>query len=128
MADYLHFNSRDEFHRIDISKIVYFQSDGNYTNIMLTNKVKVVIGISLTKLEQYLSDTLKEKASCFVRVGKCFIININYILSINALGQSMILTDYSQFSYKVSISKDALKKLKDVMVTSVLKSQTKLNK
>lgn len=128
MADYLHFNSRDEFHRIDISKIVYFQSDGNYTNIMLTNKVKVVIGISLTKLEQYLSDTLKEKASCFVRVGKCFIININYILSINALGQNMILTDYSQFSYKVSISKDALKKLKDVMVTSVLKSQTKLNK
>lgn len=128
MADYLHFNSRDEFHRIDISKIVYFQSDGNYTNIMLDNKVKVVIGISLTKLEQYLSDTLKEKASCFVRVGKCFIININYILSINALGQNMILTDYSQFSYKVSISKDALKKLKDVMVTSVLKSQTKLNK
>ena len=35
---YLHLNTRDEFLRMDISKIVYFEADGNYTNIMLANK------------------------------------------------------------------------------------------
>lgn len=30
---YLYLNSRDEFFRLDISKIVYFESDGNYTQL-----------------------------------------------------------------------------------------------
>lgn len=122
MADYLHFNSRDEFHRIDISKIVYFQSDGNYTDIVLANGAKVVFGISLTRLETYLSESLKEKARCFIRVGKCFIINTDYMLSINTIGQSLILTDYNQACCRIPISKEALKKLKDIMVASVLKA------
>ena len=35
-TNFLFFNSRDELLRLDISKIVYFESDGNYTNIILT--------------------------------------------------------------------------------------------
>ena len=122
MADFLFFNSRDEFDRIDISKIICFESDGNYTNIILTNKIKVVIGITLSKMEQYLSDSLKEKASCFARVGKCCIINMNYILRINVLKQYIVLTDYNTSHYQVSVSKDELKKLKDILVTSILKN------
>ena len=30
-TNFLFFNSRDELLRLDISKIVYFESDGNYT-------------------------------------------------------------------------------------------------
>lgn len=122
MTNYFYFNTRDEFDRIDISKIVCFQSDGNYTNVVLTNKMKIVLGISLSKMEKYLSDSLKEKAGCFARVGKSCIINVNYILRINVLKQYVVLTDYDTSSYQVSMSKDALKKLKDIMVTSVLKN------
>ena len=104
MTNYLFFNTRDEFDRIDISKIVCFQSDGNYTNVVLTNKIKVVLGISLSKMEKYLSDTLREKASCFVRVGKSCIINVNYILRINVLKQYVVLTDYDTSNYQVTIS------------------------
>lgn len=124
MTNYLYFNTRDEFDRIDIAKIICFQSDGNYTNVVLTNKVKIVLSISLGKLEKYLSDSLKEKAGCFVRVGKSCIINVNYILRINVLKQYIVLTDYDTSNYQVSISKDALKKLKDIMVASVLKSSS----
>ena len=122
MADFLYFNTRDEFDRIDISRIICFQSDGNYTNVVLTNKLKIVLGISLSKMESYLSSSLKEKASCFARVGKGCIINMNYILRINVLKQYVVLTDYDTSNYQVSISKDALKKLKDIMVKSVLKN------
>ena len=37
---YIYLNSRDEFLRVDITKIVYFEADGNYTHIILNNKVK----------------------------------------------------------------------------------------
>lgn len=122
--DYLYFNSRDEFDRIDISRIICFEADGNYTNIILTNKLKVVIGISMSRMEQYISDSLKEKASCFVRIGKSCILNLNYILKINVLKQHAILTDYEGTAYQVNISKEALKRLKDIMVASVLKNST----
>ncbi len=45
--NYLFFNSRDEFLRIDISKIVYFEASGNYTNIILANKIKGTISMNL---------------------------------------------------------------------------------
>lgn len=37
---YLHLVSRDEFMRVDVSKIVYVEADGNYTNIILANQPK----------------------------------------------------------------------------------------
>ena len=124
MNDYLYFNTRDEFDRIDISRIVFFEADGNYTNIMLTGNLKVVIGINLSRMEQYLSDSLREKASCFARVGKSCIINLNNVLKINILKQNVVLTDYGSTTCHVGISKDALKKLKDIMVTSVLRKSS----
>lgn len=67
---FLHLNSRDEFLRIDISKIVCFEADGNYTCIVLVNGQKSVVGMNLARMRQMLVDTLKEDASVFARIGK----------------------------------------------------------
>lgn len=71
---YLHLNSRDEFLRIDVSKIVYFEADGNYTNIILSNRLKGVVCMNLARMQKMLTDRLKEQASIFIRVGKKYII------------------------------------------------------
>ena len=47
ITNYLFFNSRDELLRIDVSKIVYFESDGNYTYVILTNKMRCPIAMNL---------------------------------------------------------------------------------
>ena len=62
---YLHLNSRDEFLRIDIRKIVYFEADGNYTNIVLANKLKGVFCMNFSHMQHVLSERLKEQASIF---------------------------------------------------------------
>ena len=36
----LYFNTRDELNRIDVAKIVYFEADGNYTDIVMVNKLR----------------------------------------------------------------------------------------
>ena len=125
MNDYLYFNSRDEFLRLDISKIMYFESDGNYTNIVMANKLKCTVGLNLSQVEKYLSAALKEKARCFVRIGKCCILNTHHIVRIDVPHQYVVVTDYTQGGYQIPISKDALKQLKQVMVQSVLKTVTK---
>lgn len=114
-SDYLYFNSRDELLRMDIGKIVYFEADGNYTNIILCNKLRGVICMNLAQTEKALTERLKEKAGCFARIGKRYIINMNYIYQINILKQRLVLSDYSSFAFQVEISREALKKLKEIV-------------
>ncbi|MCD8291362.1 MAG: LytTR family transcriptional regulator DNA-binding domain-containing protein [Prevotella sp.] len=116
---YLYLNSRDEFFRVDVSKIVYFEADGNYTNFMLSNKLKGVVLMNLTQMKDTLSNRLKEQASIFARVGKRFIINLSYVYHIDVSKQRLTLTDGEKFAYNLPISKDALKKLKDLFLVSV---------
>lgn len=111
---YLHLNSRDEFHKIDTSKIVYFEADGNYTNIITANKLKCVVGTNLTGMQKLLSDNLKERATMFVRIGKKHIINHSYIYRISLSKQQLVLSDCENFAFALSISKEALKKLREL--------------
>lgn len=111
---YLYLNSRDELLRIDISKIVYFEADGNYTNIVLANQLKGVVCMNLARMQEMLSERLKEQASIFARVGKRHIINHTYVYQVNVLRQKLVLSDGERFAFSLDISKEALKKLKEL--------------
>ena len=116
---YLYLNSRDELFRIDISKIVYFEAEGNYTNFVLSNKLKGAVCMNLAQMQQVLSDSLKESASIFARVGKRYIVNLTYVYQIGVLRQKLILSDGEVFAYQLDISKEALKKLKEMFISSI---------
>lgn len=117
---YLYLNSRDEFLRIDICKIVFFEADGNYTNIVLANQLKGVVCMNLARMQQVLSDRLKEQASIFARVGKKHIINLSYVYQINVLKQRLVLSDGDNFTFSLEVSKEALKNLREFYVSSKL--------
>lgn len=116
---YLYLNSRDELYRIDTSKIVYFEAEGNYTNVVLSNKLRGSVCMNLAQMQQVLSDSLKEAASIFARVGKRYIVNLSYVYQISVLRQKLILSDGEVFTYQLNISKEALKKLKELFVNSI---------
>lgn len=116
---YLYLNSRDEFFRVDISKIVYFESDGNYTNIILNNKMKGTVCMNLAQMQNILSESLKDAAGIFARVGKRHIVNLTFVYQIAILRQKLTLSDGENFEYQISVSKDALKKLRDMYVAKV---------
>lgn len=118
---YLYLNTRDEFYRIDISKIVYFESDGNYTHMVLNNGTKGTLGMNLASMQSTLVKALGEKSSTFVRVGKRHIINQQYIFAIMILRQRMVLSDGENFEYVLPVSKEALKALRDLMVSNSVK-------
>lgn len=116
---YLYLNSRDEFFRVDISKIVYFESDGNYTNIILNNKMKATVCMNLAQMQEVLNESLKEGARIFARIGKRHIINLSYVYQIAILRQRLVLSDGENFEYHLSISKEALKKLRDMYISNI---------
>lgn len=120
MSKYLYINSRDELFKLDVSKVVFFEADGNYTHFMMSHgKLKGSVCMSLTQMQSLLSLSLKEEASNFARIGKRYIINLNYVYQIAVLKQTLILSDGERFVYQLSISKDALKSLKEKFVERI---------
>ena len=65
---FLFLNTKDELLRLDIDKIVYFESDGNYTNVVMINKLKNKVSCNLSQIEKILADKLKERATVFMIV------------------------------------------------------------
>ena len=112
----LYFNTRDELNRIDVSKIVYFEADGNYTTVVMVNKLRAAICMNLGEMEKALTEQLGPEDRTFMRIGKRFIINMQYIYQINVLKQQLILSDYDHFAFQISISKEALRKVKELML------------
>lgn len=117
MAEYFYFNSRDELLRISKSCIVFIEAAGNYTIINQINGEKGTIGIAMAKIEKMLtSSSGDDKVAKFARIGKSHIINLNYVFRINPLKQELVLSDQKTFSYTLDVSKDALRKLKDLLI------------
>jgi DNA-binding LytR/AlgR family response regulator len=109
------FNSRDELLRVKIDTIVYFEADGNYTYVVTKNKLKGVLGMSLIKIEQTLTQQFGKEARMFMRVGKRFIVNYEYVYSINIGKQRLVLSDLERFAYQLQVSKEALRCMKNLL-------------
>lgn len=121
MMEYIYFNSRDELLRLRITEIAYFESDGNYCNVVTANKLRSPIGMNLTNLEHALDKQLGNEATTFIRIGKRFIVNKRYICKVNIPKQRLVITDYDRFTFQLPISRDALKQLKALITLSTEK-------
>ena len=75
--------------------------------------------MNLSQMQSALTQSLKEAASIFARVGKSHIINLNYVYQIAILRQRLTLSDGEHFEYVVSVSKEALKKLRSLYISGL---------
>ena len=112
----IYFNSRDKLIRLDIQKIVYFEGDGNYTYIVTANKQKVCVTMNLSHTEEALAAQLGDNAKQFMRIGKRFIVNMNYIYQVDIQKQTLMLSDCEHFLFQMPVSKEALKTVKELVI------------
>ena len=98
---YIYIITRDELVRLDCSKVVYMVGDGNYTDIVLVNKQKHSICMNLSRMQQLVSESLREQASFFVRIGKRFIVNLSFVYKVQPLQKSLVLTDGVNFAVSI---------------------------
>lgn len=123
MDNILLFSTRDELTRIQLERVMYFEADANYTKVVFSNGVTATLLTSLVHLEKLIAGVLIEKNSIFVRIGKRYIINSAYLFQINVLRQRLVLSDLaSPYTATLSVSKDALRKLKALYTTPVRRS------
>lgn len=117
-TDYLYINTRDELFKVDLDKMIYAMAEGNYVNMYFRNGQRIIICTSLQSLEQMILGVIaKNKRGIFIRIGRRYIVNNNYITHVNVLKQQLVLSDMDVVKPIVlSVSKEALKTLKQAMV------------
>ena len=116
MKHLLLFNTRDQLLRLDISRVVYFEADGNYTHVVAMNKLKSTIGATLARTETALAQQLGEQARRFMRVGKRFIVNLDFVYSVDLAHQRLVMSDMATFAFQLPVSKDALRRMRELIV------------
>ena len=110
---YLTISTPTESVRFAPDKIVYILADGNYSEFYQVDKNKNVLVLQLGKVEEEIDQQLGAEASAFIRIGKSYIINRNYIYHIKVQKKELVLSDMATFSYTLSPSKEALRSLKE---------------
>lgn len=116
----LFLNTRDEMFRVDIAKIAYFEADGNYTKFVMCNGLQGVICMNLAQMKDMLSERLGETARTFARIGKSHIVNLAYVFQIAIMRQRLVLSDGLTFTYQLAMSKEALRKLRQLYIDSLV--------
>lgn len=110
---YLTISTPTESVRFAPDKIVYILADGNYSEFYQVDKNKNVLVLQLGKVEEEIDLQLGAEASTFIRIGKSYIINRNYVYHIKVHKKELVLSDMATFSYTLSPSKEALRNLKE---------------
>ena len=101
-------------------RVVYIESDGNYSTMTLHDKTEYVFTMNLAHCQQLIEKQLGREAETFIRLGKQLIINRAYIFKINVNRQQLIMADMSlNETFSLFASKDALKQLKAYIESTV---------
>lgn len=110
----------NELVRVKPERVVYINSDGNYSTMVLHDKSEHVFTMNLAHCQQLIEDQLGKEAETFIRLGKQLIINREYIFKINVNKQTLMMADMAlNHVFTLSASKEALRQLKIFMESNM---------
>ncbi len=103
----------NELVRIKPERVVYVESDGNYSTMVLHDKTEQVFTMNLAHCQLLMEEQLGKEAMTFIRLGKQLIVNRAYIFKINVNKQQLIMSNTEvNNAFTLQASKEALKQLK----------------
>ena len=104
----LRFNTRTGFFMIDPSEIIYFQAEGNYSEIFTTRGQKELVTSNLGKIGKTLSSDL------FYRISRFNIVNLNFISRLDRKTKSCEI-GINGTTFNLPIPKNQIKELDIVL-------------
>ena len=101
-----------ELLRVPADCLMYVSSDGNYSNVVTTDRKSRLVTYQLGQIEDAINEQLGDKGMTFLRLGRGLIINIEYVYLVDVAKHVLILSDFHGSFHELSASKEVLTKLK----------------
>lgn len=117
----IYFATRDEFVQVPLREVVFFEAQDNYCNITFRNGLCICVNVSLTAIEKQVNDRLIKAGHrgepMFIRIGRKFMVNVRFIVHIDVLKQTLLLSDCrSAKVHELNVAKEALRNLKNLYI------------
>ena len=119
-------SNANELVRVRPERVVYVKSDGNYSTMVLHDKLELVFTMNLAQCQQLMEEQLGKEAMTFIRLGKQLIVNRAYIFKINPNKQQLYMSNSEvNIAFELQASKESLKQLK-ALIESEIGKEAKL--
>ena len=113
-------SNTNELVRVKPERVVYVVSDGNYSTMVLHDKMELVFTMNLAHCQQLIEEQLGKEAETFIRIGKQLIVNRAYIFKVNPQKQQLIMSNMEvNNAIELQASKEALKQLKAYLESTI---------
>lgn len=122
MEDYLIISNSNYLLRVAAQQIAYVCSEGSYCILKLVDGDEYTFSFNLAVFERKIVEQLPDSAHWFARVGRNYIINSQYIFSINTNTAELVLYDQGfNGKFTLHVSKEPLKQLKAILDNTLTK-------
>ena len=98
--------------RLPPERLVYISADGNYSNVHTLDGRTQLVSYQLGQLEDLIGEQLGDDGSHFIRLGRGYIINIEYVYLIDVTLKRLVLSDCATFYEEIEPSREVLVKVK----------------
>jgi DNA-binding LytR/AlgR family response regulator len=97
---------------VPVDRLVYISSDGNYSTVVTQDNRKQIVSYQLGQIEDLIDEQLGDDGSRFTRLGRCLIVNVDFVYFVDISKQRLILSDCLNFYEELTASREVLIKLK----------------
>ena len=98
--------------RIPAGRLVFISADGNYSNVYTQDGRSQMVSFQLGQLEDLIGDQLGDDGNRFIRLGRGYIINMEFVHLIDISKKILVLSDCNGFYMELEPSREVLIKLK----------------
>jgi DNA-binding LytR/AlgR family response regulator len=109
-----------ELHRFPLDALICVTAEGNYSYVLTLDGRETLVSLQLGQIEGLLSQQLGSGTRNFLRVGRGLIINLDYLNHIDVSRQILVLSDCRGLRKKLSASRDALIKVKELVERTLI--------
>lgn len=110
------YSNVSELYVMNFKDVIYCSVDDHYTHVYYDSGDSIMLPLTLTKLETLLLQTFKS-TDILVRVGRKYIVNVDYLVHVNVQKCTVDLRSRNGKSIKLNVSRSACQKLMDEYLT-----------
>ena len=97
---------------VPVERLVYVASEGNCSKVVTQDSRHRIVSFQLGQIEDLINKQIGDAASRFTRLGRCLIVNVDFVYFIDISKQTLILSDCLNFYEELSAPRESLIKLK----------------
>lgn len=97
---------------VPVERLVYVASEGNYSKVVTQDNRHRIVSFQLGQIEDLINERIGDAASRFTRLGRCLIVNMDFVYFIDISKQTLILSDCLSYYEELSAPREPLIQLK----------------